>query len=110
MFWERYVSLCNQIGKSANAVAAECGLTSGSVTGWSRGAKPRASAVKKIADYFDVPIEYLTEKEKPASVGSDADAALIFGLYGDVTIDIDPEELEDVRRYAAFLREKKGKK
>jgi len=36
------------------------------------------------------------------------DAALAFALWGDTT-DIDDQDIEDVRRFAAFIREKKKK-
>lgn len=71
MFWETYVGLCNKVGKSPNAVAAACGVkSSGTVTGWSKGATPRRPVLKKIADYFGVTVEYLSgeaeeQKEKP---------------------------------------------
>lgn len=73
MFWERYVELCNQKGMSPNAVAAECGFTSGSVTGWSRNAVPRRSSLKKIADYFGVSVAYLLGEEEKAPSEDDAE-------------------------------------
>ena len=61
MFWETYVVLCNKVGKSPNAVAAACGVkSSGTVTGWSKGATPRRPVLKKIADYFGVTVKYLS--------------------------------------------------
>lgn len=59
MFWDKYVSLCVKQGLSPNAVAKELGITSGSVTSWKKGAAPRASTLKKIADYFGVSVSYL---------------------------------------------------
>lgn len=59
MFWEKYTELCKSVGKSPNAVAEECGIKStGSVTGWKKGAIPRNPVLKRIADYFHVPITY----------------------------------------------------
>lgn len=59
MFWEKYTELCKSVGKSPNAVAEECGIKStGSVTGWKKGAMPRNPVLKRIADYFHVPITY----------------------------------------------------
>lgn len=74
MFWERYVELCNRKGMPPNAVAAECGFTSGSVTGWSRNAVPRRSNLKKLADYFGVSVAYLLgEEDKAPLVNGDAE-------------------------------------
>jgi len=75
MFWERYVDLCNQNGEAPNVVAAKCGVKStGTVTGWSNGAKPRAGVLKRISDYFGVSISYLLgEEEKAPPKNGDAE-------------------------------------
>lgn len=59
MFWTNFEKLCTEIGKSPNAVAAELGIPSGSITAWSKGTKPRNQTVKKIADYFGVTVQKL---------------------------------------------------
>ena len=99
-------------GLSLTKVEEALNYGNGSIGKWKSARKfAPYDRIVAIASYLGVSVETLTgDKETPAPADADADAALIFGLYGDVTIDIDPEELEDVRRYAAFLREKKGKK
>ena len=59
MFWDNFVKLCNSAGTNPNAVAKELDISSGSVTGWKKGAKPRDTAVNKIADYFGITTEQL---------------------------------------------------
>ena len=59
MFWDNFVKLCNSVGTNPNAVAKELDISSGSVTGWKKGAKPRDTAVNKIADYFGVTADQL---------------------------------------------------
>ena len=60
MFWTRFIELCNESGKSPNAVAAACGVkSSGTVTGWRNGSIPRAPVLHKMADYFHVTEDYL---------------------------------------------------
>lgn len=77
MFWENYLQLCNQVGKSANAVAAEIGFkSSGTVTGWKEGKIPYERNLKKIADYFGVTVDDLigddsAQKEKPTAQGDE---------------------------------------
>lgn len=71
MFWDVYTRLCAKDGKAPNVIAREvCGVKStGTVTGWKNGAKPRGPVLKRLADYFDVTVEELTgeneQKEKP---------------------------------------------
>ena len=75
MFWDNYLQLCNKVGKSANAVAAEIGFkSSGTVTGWKDGKIPYERNLKKIADYFGVTVDDLigddsAQKEKPTAQG-----------------------------------------
>ena len=70
MFWSRYVALCDKIGKAPNVVAAEVGVkSSGTVTGWKNGAKPRDAVLQRLSVYFGVSVEELTgeQRKKPAS-------------------------------------------
>ena len=68
MFWEKYVMLCANKGISPNAVAKELSISSGSVTNWKNGAIPQNLALKKIAEYFNVTVDYLLGKtDNPAS-------------------------------------------
>ena len=59
MFWNNFVSLCNNSGKSPNAVAKELSLSSGSVTSWKNGRVPHHSTLLKIAAFFNVTVDYL---------------------------------------------------
>lgn len=58
-FYELYRLLCERVGKSDNAVAAEIGLSNATVTTWRKGATPRRPTLAKVAHYFDVPVGYL---------------------------------------------------
>lgn len=59
MFWDNFVALCNENGTKPNPVAKELGISSGSVTFWKNGKVPHHSTLLKIADYFDVSVDYL---------------------------------------------------
>lgn len=60
MFWDNYLFLCNSVGKSPNAVAAEIGIkSSGTVTGWSKGSVPRKSILFKLSEYFKIGMDDL---------------------------------------------------
>lgn len=56
-FYETYRQLCQEAGKSDNAVAAEIGLSNSTVTTWKQGALPRRPTIKKVAEYFGVTME-----------------------------------------------------
>ena len=63
MFWKKFVELCNKISKSPNSVAKELGYSSAIATKWKNGAEPRDATLQKIADYFDVSVDYLLGNE-----------------------------------------------
>lgn len=64
----RVFALIEQHGTTANKVAVACGLSSGAFTEWRKGkAKPNVDALSKIADHFNVTVDFLLGKEKPAT-------------------------------------------
>ena len=84
MFWNKFVDLCVDSGKSPTPVCTELGFSSAVVVKWKRGAIPRDTTLKKLADYFGVPMSYFTEKEKPSDEGelSEKNVVTIIGRDG----------------------------
>ena len=65
MFYDVYQNLCKDIGKSATGVALELNIARGTVSNWKKtGTTPQADILQKVADYFNVSIDYLLEKEE----------------------------------------------
>lgn len=62
MFWDVFVELCMGKEKSPTAVGLELGLTRATVSNWKKGGAPRETALRKIADYFGVSVDYLLGK------------------------------------------------
>lgn len=62
MFWERFYSLCVENGTKPNPVCRELGFSSATATHWKAGQQPGADALNKIAQYFDVSVDYLLGK------------------------------------------------
>lgn len=101
MFWNNFEALCAKKGVSYNAAAADVGVrSSGTVTGWKNGAKPRGPVLKRLADYFGVTVEELTgeseQKEKPSTAGE-------IDLSG-----LSPEDAELIRKIMAASDAKKN--
>lgn len=113
MFYDNYLRLCNSVGKSPSAVALEIGIEKSTVTRWKQGKSQTDANIRKVADYFGVPVSELTEeKEKaPTQEGERqvSDDDIMFALWGD-SDDVDKDDLDDVKRYAAFVRERKKQK
>lgn len=64
MFYDIYQNLCKDIGKSATGVALELNIARSTVSNWKKsGTTPQAEILQKIAEYFNVSVDYLLEKE-----------------------------------------------
>lgn len=111
MFFDRLKKLCDEKGVSAYKACTDIGLNRAAVAKWKNGSIPSGGTAAKLADYFGVTTDYLLGKEKekaPTNSGERkmSDAELKFALWGDCE-DVSDEDLADVRRYAAFVRERK---
>lgn len=104
MFWENFIKLCSEKGKTPTSVVLDLGYSKGTVTHWKNGHVPQVLALHKIANYFGVTVEYLLgnqaeeQKEKTPT-----EEALKVALFGGADV---PDELWDkVTEYAKFLVE-----
>ena len=106
MFWDVFTTLCAQRGVSPNAVAKSLSIASGTVTNWKNGAEPQNAKLKKIADYFGVPVSVFTGNSVTPQKETEPTAAVdpeLLSLIDDMT----EEELDEMKRYAEFLLSKK---
>lgn len=117
-FWETYVKACKERKTSPSAVAKALGLSSGSPTAWKRGASPNIDTIFRISDYLDWPyqefigisedlenwLEGYEKKQKERSRPENLDKnAIKFALFG--SDEIDDAKLNEVLRYAAYVRD-----
>lgn len=88
-------------GMSPSAVAAEIGFSTGSAAGWKKGARPRKTAIIKIANYFNVPVEYFSEEteKSPAPKKGTEDFAKVYEL-------LTPEHQEQIQEEILALLKK----
>jgi len=73
MFYERLKRLCFEQGISVSKMAVDLKISTTTVTGWKRGAKPQSAQVKKIAEYFKISTDELMDDAQPAAVASGVD-------------------------------------
>lgn len=112
MFYDVYVNLCQGIGKKPSTVAEQLGINKSTVTNWKKfGYTPRGDVLQRIADFFDVSVDDLLGNGQSPVRGERqiSDEDIMFALWGDAS-DISRDDLEDVRRYASFIRERKQQK
>ncbi len=61
-FYSKLIELCKQKGVSRSKMADDIGISRSAPQGWAeKGAIPRFDTIKKIADYFGVPVSYFSE-------------------------------------------------
>lgn len=64
MFYDKFVSLCVQKGETPTQVAKNIGLSNAAATGWKNGKKPNDITLRRLSDYFSIPVESL--KDEPS--------------------------------------------
>lgn len=104
----KITELLKQQNKKQKDLTDYLGISKNVFTDWKSGKNNSyLKHIGKIAEYFDVSVDYLLGKEKSPTANSDE--TLMFALYGDDTKDITPEMLEEVRNFAKFVRENRKK-
>lgn len=60
--YERYEQLRNNLGITDYRVSEETGITRSTFSGWKSGkSTPKLPKLRKLAEYFNVPLEYFLE-------------------------------------------------
>jgi len=108
--YDRIAALCEDRGVNVTAMCKEAEVSRASLTDLKQGRKANLSAetLRKLAAYFDVTVDYLlgrTDEPTPAEIGTADDAAVKFALFGGDG-EITDEMYEEVKRFAAFIKEK----
>lgn len=72
MFYDNVLKLCEARGVKITNVITELGFSQGNLSNWKNGRVPRADSIKKLADYFGVPVDALIYGDGAASNPSPA--------------------------------------
>lgn len=101
MFYDKFLELCNQKNKSPSVVADELGFARSSITKWKSGATLRSANLKRVSDYFGVPVSYFSEdgQEKEKSPVPNSETEDILKIYEMLT----PERQKQLRTAIADL-------
>ena len=109
MFWEKYADLCIKKGLSPNSAAKIIGISSGSITKWKQGGTPSYVCMKKISDYFGVPVSYLlgytddpTPEEKAGDKEKSPRVERLLSLLSNMT----DEELDKLEKMIDIIKGK----
>lgn len=78
MFKEIFIKLCNEKKESPSAVCKKIGITPATYSCWDEKSVPRKTTLIKIAEYFNVSVDYLLGKESsPTIILSDEERDII---------------------------------
>ena len=96
MFWSKVNKLCEEKGLSVSEMCRRLGLSASIASDWKqKGASPRASTKKKIADFFKVDISYFNEPTFEVKSRTEL-RALRIPVLGRVPAGIPLEAIEDI--------------
>lgn len=102
MFYDKYCELCKMKGITPTKAAAEIGLGMGTPTAWKkRGTYPNPAQVKKVAQYFNVSIDWLMDNEtekQPTALGELSPTKKEFKELTDTLSDEEIQKLREVAR------------
>lgn len=60
--YKKYLALLDKTHKTSYQVSKDTGIAQSILSDWKRGrSNPKIDKLKKLADYFEVPIEYFLE-------------------------------------------------
>lgn len=111
-FYDRFLYLARCKGVSPSKAALDAGLSKSIVTKWKNDptAIPTGSVIGKLSNYFAVPVsELMGEAPEAPEARPVTDEELKFALFGG-SEDITDEMFEEVRSFAAFVRQREAAK
>lgn len=85
MFYDQFLSLCNQHNIKVTALARKLGISPSAPKRWEEGSTPDLVNAKKIADYFGVSLDYLMAGPSSApsnQIGNVTGSAVVQGVAG----------------------------
>ena len=114
--YENIYALCKERWITPGGLCGELGFRRSVLSDLKNGRKKSldTTTLMKIAEYFNVSVDYLLTGEETKKALTDgerkvSDDDIMFALWGD-SDDVDKDDLDDVKRYAAFVRERKKNK
>lgn len=110
MFYDIFNSLCVQNGTTPNAVCKSIGLSNSTATYWKNsGRPPKRETLEKIAERFNVSVNFLlqSEKENAPVLHEDVPEPLIIKAtaveWGMILQRMSDESLDMLQDYAEYL-------
>lgn len=95
MFWNNFIELCSKKGTTPTAVVEELHMAAGSITKWKNGTVPRDTTLQKIADYFNVSVDFLKSKDISDLPGAEKVDVAYYPVIGSVKAGYGGQAIEE---------------
>lgn len=66
-FWNQFYQLCKNVDLRPTALGSKLNISSGTINNWKNGTIPNGETLLKLADFFDVSVDYLLGRENASS-------------------------------------------
>ena len=98
--YERVAKLCKRNKLAITALEKELGFGRGTIGKWKKGAEPNLASLQKVADYFNVSVDYLTTYEiKPNVEFIKLKDVARLPIYGRIPAGIPKEAIQEVEGF-----------
>ena len=106
MFYDVFTQLCQKRGISDTTAIQAMHLSTGNLKNWKNGRTPKTEVLKKVADYFDVSVDYLLGKTEDQNPKTDkiTKEDIKFALFDGENVT--EEMFNDVLDFVEFIKNK----
>lgn len=104
-FYERTKFLCeSKKGITLTEMVKILNMSTSMPTKWKNGLIPNGETLIKISDFLEESIDYLLCREEKAQ---SSEVEFTFAAHNELAHDLSPEQIEQLKTYAEFLRTQK---
>ena len=111
VIFTRIKELCAENNITINKLESELGMSQYSIGRWKSSTSPTIDKISKIAEYFNVSIDYLLENTDiptPPSLDEQLDG-IEFALFGEIK-DLTDEQKQEILDYVRFKQQQNEQK
>ena len=108
MFWDIFFNLCKNNGTTPTRIVKALGISQGSVTQWKNGKVPLHGTLLKIAEHFNVSVDYLLGNAPPPE--EEKSPAELHQELAELWEQLDEASREEAMRYLEYLRSRRNNK
>lgn len=88
MFYDRFLALCKVKEMAPSAVVEAIGINKANASFWKKGSMPSSANLQKLADFFEVPTDYLLGQSDSVTVDV-KDEAVVYDTISKAEIEED---------------------